>query len=90
MRYRDINTVKFEDPDRGPVRVKDMREVPLSRTAFRVPRMESEAFDRVAVRGDVFGASAESRAYELHDANAVAIVDYRFDYSRISEVKVPE
>ena len=90
MRYQNVPVITFTDSLGRTFPVREMREIPRRQTAFVVARAPFEPFDLVASRPDVFGDGGERRAWELHDAMAVEIVDRLFDYSLITSVRVPQ
>jgi hypothetical protein len=89
LRYLNVSDEVFVD-DRGRrLTVKGLREFAPGIADYVVDRGEEEPFDLIASRDDVYGEGGERRAYELHDAMAVELVDRRFDYSIIRRVRVP-
>lgn len=88
MRYLNIETLTFEDSRRRKLHIKEMREITPGQAAYVVDRGETEPFDLVASRDDVYGEGGERQAWRLHDSMAVELVDRRFDYSFLRKVRV--
>lgn len=89
MRYLDVEIVSFPVSAQASVGVREMREIPSFEAAFVYKRFSQEDFDAIAARNDVYGEGAEADSYKLHEANAVAIIEAGFDYSKIRKVTVP-
>ncbi len=90
MRYAQVETITVQDPVRGSLPVKEMREIPEHAVLTTVQRAADEPFDAVAARPTVYGEGGEALAWKLHEAMTAEIVDARFDYSRLARVRVPE
>ena len=89
MRYLSVPTYQFTDTTGRTVQVKEMRELEDLSIMLTMNRSAEEDFDEIASRSYVYGEGGERDSWKLHEANIVAILDARFDYSRIPSIKVP-
>ena len=91
MRYIDIAEAAFVDPlTQNTVSVKEIRPLDLGQAIQFILEVDSDfSLDEVASRADVYGRNTEGDAFKLFDANAVAIVDAQFDYTKVRRLRIP-
>lgn len=89
MRYANVDTIAFTEAIGRTVAIKDMREIPADDTSRAYRRTSAEDFDSIAARPDIYGEGGEAQAYKIHEANLIAILDARLDYTGLRVVKVP-
>jgi hypothetical protein len=85
----DVGRYVFADTDGRAVEVMEMREIPVQRVGITLNRSSDDDIDEIASRQYVYGDGGEQDSYKIHEANIVAIIDSRFDYSRIRSVGIP-
>ena len=90
MRYMDIDTIAFEDSNGINYPIKDMRPIPLLPVIFTITKSETEFIDEIVTRDDIYGLNREGDSFKIYDANAVKMVEKRFDFTKIKRLKVTE
>ena len=90
MRYLQIPIIAFTDVNGVQRSVRDIRPLPSYTIARTMNKNGEDDFDEIASRQYVYGDDGERNAYKIHEANIVAILDARFDYSLLKTIVVPQ
>ena len=90
MRYASVPTVSFTDSNNVTRAVKEMREIPYYPSSSTVQLSAGDMLDEVYSRDQIAGEGSEGDSYKIHEANVVAIVEARFDYSILKSARVPD
>ena len=90
MRYMDIDTITFEDANGISYPIKDTRPIPSLPVIFTITKNENEFIDEIATRDDIYGTNREGDSFKVYDANAIKMVEKRFDFTKIKRLKVTE
>ena len=80
---------QFTDTTGKTVMVKEMREIPAYQVGFTMNKAADDDLDELASRTYIYGTGGERDSYKLHEANIVAILEARFDLTRLKTVVVP-
>jgi hypothetical protein len=89
MRYIGIDTYAFTDTTGRTLTVKEIREVPAYQVGFSMNKPGDVDLDELASRTYVYGDGGERDTYKLFEANMAAILDARFDMSRVLKLAIP-
>ncbi len=90
MRYMDIDTITFEDSNGISYPIKDIRPIPSLPVIFTITKSENEFIDEIVTRDDIYGINREGDSFKVYDANAIEMVEKRFDFTKIKRLKVTE
>lgn len=86
----DIDTVTFEDSNGISYLIKDIRPIPSLPVIFTITKSETEFIDEIVTRDDIYGINREGDSFKVYDANAIKMVEKRFDFTKIKRLKVTE
>ena len=89
MRYLNSPKFNFTDANGKMYSLYQMREIPNYQISAVIPKLEQEEFDEIFTRPDIAGDNMEGAVFQLHEANHQAILDAKFDYSKLRSIKVP-
>lgn len=90
MRYMDIDIITFEDSNGISYPIKDIRPIPSLPVIFTITKRENEFIDEIVTRDDIYGTGREGDSFKVYDANAIKMVEKRFDFTKIKRLKVTE
>ncbi len=90
MLYMDIDTITFEDSNGISYPIKDIRPIPSLPVIFTITKNENEFIDEIVTRDDIYGTNREGDSFKVYDANAIKMVEKRFDFTKIKRLKVTE
>lgn len=90
MRYMDIDIITFEDSNGISYPIKDIRPIPSLPAIFTITKNENEFIDEIVTRDDIYGTGREGDSFKVYDANAIKMVEKRFDFTKIKRLKVTE
>ncbi len=88
-RYIEEDTISFTDIDGNRYPIKDMREFPTYVDAFTFQLIGNEELDEIASRRDVYGDDGENLSYKIVEHNKALMVDYKFNLTKMKELKIP-
>jgi len=89
MRYLNSPTFNFTDINGNTYSLYQMREIPAYQISGVIPKLDQEDFDEIFTRPEIAWDNMEGAVFQLHEANIVAILDAKFDYSKLRSIKVP-
>lgn len=89
MRYIDIETISFTDQNNNRFPIKDIRIIPEYTHLMTIKKTKEIDIDEIVSRTDIYGDSAEADAYKVWDHNIIAIVDARYDLTKIKTLRIP-
>jgi hypothetical protein len=89
MRYIEIDNIEFTNEDGNTFTIKDRRPIPNYTILTTIKKNNEELADEIAVRREVYGEFAETLSYRIHEANIVKLIENRFDFSKLKEIKIP-
>ena len=89
MRYLKTRTISFTDVNGKEYAIKDIRPIPVGVKRITVDVKESDRLDEIASREIVYKKSGEDQSYKLIDMNIVALIEAKFDLSRIKTLEIP-
>ena len=89
MRYLNVPKYTFTDAKGISYSLYQRRAIPVYQTAKIMPKLEQEDFDEIYTRPEIAGDGMEGSVFQLHEANLTAIIDAKFDYSKLRSIKVP-
>jgi hypothetical protein len=89
LRYNNIETVTFTDPDGNKIAVKDTRPIQQLQTGVALKVEQGMELDEIMSRKEYYGDGSEDLAYALFDHNIIKLVEAKFDISKLKELNVP-
>ena len=89
MRYLNQPKYNFTDANGVTYSLYQMREIPAYKISGVIPKQEQDDFDEIYTRPEIAGNNMEGAVFQLHEANMTAILDAKFDYSKLRTVQVP-
>lgn len=90
MRFNNIEIISFTDALGKTYAIRDRRPIPDYVTLFSQIIKQGDEIDEIATRREIYGEGKEADSYKIVEANKETMLDYRFDLSRIKEIKIPQ
>ena len=89
MRYLDIETISFTDQNGKQYPIKNIRIIPTYTHLMTIKKTEKRDIDEIVSRNDIYGAESEADSYKVWDHNIEAIVEARYDLTKLSTLRIP-
>lgn len=89
MRYIDVENITFTDANGKVYTIKDRRKIPDYQILTTIGKNKDELADEICVKKEVYGEFTEDLSYRILEANIVKLIEARFDFSKLKEIKIP-
>jgi len=89
LRYNNIRNIEFTNANGNVYKIKDRRPIPVYKVLTNYNKTSDEFGDEIAVKREIYGENAESLAYRIFEANTVALIENRFDFTKLKNIVIP-
>jgi hypothetical protein len=89
MKYQTADIIQFEYQIDKYVPIRETVAIGTYPQTMKINLKQGDILDEISSRTDVYGDNAENQSYLIFEANVIAIVDSKFDLSKIKSLKVP-
>lgn len=89
MRYLNVPQYTSTDANGVSYNLYQRRSIPVYQISKIMPKLEQEDFDEIFTRPEIAGDGMEGAVFQLHEANMAAIIDAKFDYTKLRSIQVP-
>ena len=90
MRFQNVPIISFTDATKKTRAIRDRRAMPDFVTLFELVLKDGDEADEICTRREIYGEGRESESYKIVEANKAQMVDYRFDFSRMRKLQIPQ
>jgi len=89
MRYSTIDNIEFTNADNNVHVIKDRRPIPVYNILTTINKNKDALGDEIAVKREIYGPFSEDLTYRLYEANIEDLLEQRFDFSKLKQIKIP-
>lgn len=89
MRYVDVTNITFTDANGKIYTIKDRRPIPTYTILTTINKNKNALADEICTKKEIYGEFNEDSAYRIYEANIVKLIEARFDFSKLKQIKIP-